>query len=168
TGLSPSRASSSAHNSTGRDGSYRRDAARNASSASKPPPLFRGGGGLRVAGPGHHQPESQLLQPAPAGCGVGGDAEAGAGVGGDLRPRPQPTVGRLLPQGFVEFGLLPRRQRTPTLVGLAAVGQAGGAVVVPALEDGAGVDVRQPDQGGGLLAAEGRARTQEQPDQVPA
>jgi hypothetical protein len=54
------------------------------------------------------------------------------------------------------------------LVVAAAVGEAVGAVGVPAAQDGAGVDVGQPDQGSGPLAAERVAGPQEQPEQVPA
>jgi hypothetical protein len=98
-----------------------------------------------VAGPGHHEAEAELLQPPPAGLGADLDAPAVADVAGELRPRPQAAVGRLLAQGVVGLGQLGGRELTGAHVLAAAVGQAVGAVGVPALQDGAGVDVGQPD-----------------------
>ena len=64
--------------------------------------------------------------------------------------------------------LLPGGQLAGAAVGLAAVAQTGRAVGVPPLQNGAGVDVREADQGAGPLATEGLIGPQEQPDQVPA
>jgi hypothetical protein len=57
-------------------------------------------------------------------------------------------------QGVEKLRLLRGGQFALAFGGLASVGEASGAVSVPAFEDGAGLDIGQPDQGGGPLAAE--------------
>src|SRR5690606_27526546 len=118
-------------------------------------PLLVGAGRLRVPGAGHHQAEPEPPQPPPAGLGTDLDAPPVAGVPSEFGSGPQAAVGRLLPEGVVGLGLLLGGQLAPALVGPAAVGQTVGAVSVPALKDGAGVDVGQADQRAGPFATEG-------------
>jgi hypothetical protein len=134
-GLSPRRASSSAHTSTVLAGFCRRSAATWHAAASFPVLLLcrrRRAGVLRS---GHLEAETQAAQPFPAGLLADRDAPTRAHIRGDLRSRPQTAIGRRLLNRRPQVDLLIAGEFVLAAVDRdATIAQPVGPVGVPTLQ----------------------------------